>query len=329
MNLGNFQMLRPLLIACSAFFAAFSAPLFAQGTQELEVQDLRLARIADEMLVANLRLCRATMPVTGMILHSRDQYPSDQPQSGFANGDLAIAAIVAGSVADEAGLVPDDAILAIGDTGVTSLQTTGSQHLREVAFDLLAQSAGQGALQITIARGEEQLIVPLATHEGCRALVEVRIGDTPRARTDGRIIQITYDYMQELSDEGVAVTLAHELAHVILEHRRRKTDVGIDNSSIFRSLGRNREINRVAEIEADRLAIHVLANAGYDPSLAEQFWRDRADGSGGAITSFVYPSRSARADLAAREIRLFLPLRRGPSWPGHLVDLRDRSFADY
>ncbi|APE28676.1 Putative Zn-dependent protease, contains TPR repeats [Aurantiacibacter gangjinensis] len=315
----------------AALFLLPATSLSAQTIDELEAQDLRLAGIADNILLANARLCRTRMPVSGLILHSRDQYGDLVSEERFASGDYAIAQVLPGSAAAGAGLQRDDAILAINGTAVDSLEPQGATHLREVAFDILADAAMNGPLSLTIARGGERFEVALDAPSACRALVEVRLGEGARARTDGRIMQLTYVYMTLLSDDEVAIAVAHELAHIVLEHRRRKTEAGIDNGSIFRSFGRNQQINRAAEIEADRLSVHLLANAGYDPAIAEQFWRSEVGASSSALSipSFVYPSREDRADLIAREVAMFLPLRRGPSWPGHLLQLRNRPFSDY
>ncbi|MGB3167062.1 MAG: hypothetical protein WBA68_09845 [Alteraurantiacibacter sp.] len=139
------------------------------------------------------------------------------------------------------------------------------------------------------------------------------------------MIQVGYRFAESLEDEQLAVVLGHELAHAVLEHRRRKEDAGIDNGALA-ELGRNQQVNRQAEIEADRLSAHLLANAGYDPAIVPDYWRSNA--AGGLSFSFVYPSQEARARLVEREIEMYLPAERGPSWPGHLLTLRERAFAD-
>ncbi|WP_162925347.1 PDZ domain-containing protein [Aurantiacibacter odishensis] len=304
------------------------AASFAQSSEELAEQDLRLARIADAMLVGNAKLCRQTMPVTGIILHSADQY-GDGAQALFAGGPLAIAEVVSGSAADQAGLRAGDTIAAINGTPVSHLSPQGEDHLRELAFFLLADTIENEPIALTVVRDDEVLMTNFSAPNGCRSLVEILVADGPKALSDGRVIQLQYDFATSLTDEQMAVVLAHELAHTVLEHRRRKEALGIDNGSIMRHLGRNQQVNRRAEVEADRLSAHLLANAGYDPMLVPQFWQspEGIRAGGGSMPSFVYPSQSARAEIVEREIAMFLPSRRGPSWPGHLLELRDRSLA--
>jgi len=315
------------LLAALLTLLALAGPARAQTAEDLSAQDLRLARIADAMLVANARLCRQTMPVTGMILHSADQY-GEGAQPLFANGPLALATVVPGSPAEQAGLRANDGIIGISGREVSAMRPSGDNHLREVAFFDLASLPEDSTVDLVISRSGEQFAVSLAAPRGCRSLVEILVADGPNARSDGRVIQLQYAFAASLTDEQIAVVLAHELAHTVLEHRRRKEAAGIDNDSIMRHVGRNQQVNRQAEVEADRLSVHLLANAGYDPAIIADFWRspEGEEAGGGTMPSFVYPSQAARSDIAAREIAMYLPLRQGPTWPGHLLALRDRAF---
>lgn len=329
---SSFLSCRTLLIAVVLAALAFpSEPACAQDDAQLSAlmrEDIRLASIADSLLRANAHLCRSTMPVTGLILHSADQYREGPAQSRFANGRIAISAIVPNSPAARAGILPDDAILAIGDRDTSGLIPPTNGNLRETAFELLADQPAEQPLTLRIARRGAERDVTFTAPPGCRTLVEILVGEGPRARSDGRVIQLQYDFAGELDDAQMAIVLAHELAHTALEHRRRKEDAGIDNG-LLAELGRNQQANRQAEVEADRLSAHLLANAGYDPSIIPAFWRSSIGQrlGGGLLPSFVYPSQEARAQLVEREIAMYLPQRRGPSWPGHLLDLRDRPFT--
>ncbi len=294
----------------------------------LQREDLRLASISDALLRANAHLCLNTMPVTGMILHSADQYRNGPAQARFANGMLAVSAILPGSPAAQAGVLPDDAILAIGGQSTNTLALAENGNLREAGFALLADQLADEPIILRISRNGAEQEISIVAPPGCRTLVEILVGDGPRARSDGRVIQLQYAFAGELDDAQLAIVLAHELAHTVLDHRRRKEEAGIDNG-MFAELGRNQRANREAEVEADRLSAHLLANAGYDPAIVPDFWRSAMGQrvGGGVMPSFVYPSQEARAQLIEQEIALYLPQRRGPSWPGHLLELRERAFS--
>ncbi|MEL1250341.1 M48 family metallopeptidase [Aurantiacibacter gilvus] len=300
----------------------------AQGWAEVEEQDLRLARVAERIMIANAALCNQTMPITGLILHSADMYGEGVAEDRFVNGPLAIASLLPGSVAANAGLQRDDAIVAINGVATANLEPEPEGHLREAAFAVLVGASPARAVTLSVQRAGQVIPVSLDAPRGCRSLVEILLGDGPNALSDGRIIQLQYDFAQSLTDDQLAVAFAHELAHTVLEHRRRKTEAGIDNGSLLANLGRHRLANRQAEIEADRLSIHLLANAGYDPAIVEQFWHsDAGSRANGSMPNFIYPTTQSRADIVALELSRYLPLRRGPTWPGHLLEWRERGFA--
>ena len=76
-------------------------------------QDVRLAVVAERLLAANRDLCRRHMPLAGMVLHSRDQYRAEAAGNAFANGAIAVAAVLPGSPAAAAGIAAGDGVAAI------------------------------------------------------------------------------------------------------------------------------------------------------------------------------------------------------------------------
>lgn len=306
---------------------AFAQQLPAQlpgPVARLNQQDVRLAAIAERMLAANRALCRQGMPLTGMVLHSRDQYSVDIAGDAFANGDVAVAGVVPGSPAAAAAVGAGDGIAAIGQQPTSTMTRVGEAPLRDTAFAALAE---QKPVVIAVVRGDQQRILTLETPSGCRALVEIRAADSLDARSDGRVIQVNYGLALAATDEQLAVVFAHELGHLVLEHRRRLEAAGVEKG-FFGEFGRNRRLNRQVEVEADLISVHLLANAGYDPAIAPAFWRSRLGrrAGGGIMRSGTYPSAKARAELVEREIAEHLADRTGASFPLHLMSARDRPF---
>jgi hypothetical protein len=299
-----------------------------EAVGELLAQDARLAGVAERLLGGNARLCRQTMPLAGMVIHSRDQYSSDAAEGHFGNGPVEVALVLPGSSAEQGGLAAGDGLAAIDDIRTADLRAEGEAPLRDTVFDTLAQAwPGNGPLPLTIRRdgGERQVVLePVA---GCKALVEIRTRDSLTARSDGRVIQIDYALVAAAADEQLAVIFAHELAHLVLEHRRRLDAEGVEKG-FFGEFGRNQRLNRQVEVEADRLTVHLLANAGLDPQVAPTFWRSplARRAAGGLNLSTTYPSNEARAKLLEREIADYLPTRAGPTYPGHLLARRDLPF---
>ena len=287
---------------------------------------MRLARIADRLLTANAALCRQTMPVTGMVIHSRDQY-GPRAMDAFANGAVAIEKVVPGSPAALAGLLPGDGLLAIGGTALGDLEPVGDAPVRDAVFDILAAQPPEAPLSLLVRRNGRESTMTVQPQTGCRALVEVLSQDKRIARSDGRVIQLSYGMATRMPDYDLAVIFAHELGHLVLEHRRRLSEAGV-SKGFFGELGGNRKRNRQAEVEADQMSVHLLANAGYDPELAPQFWLSPEGRSvdAGILRSTIYPSPSKRAALMQQEIDAYLPAGREPTLPSHLLDRRDQPF---
>ena len=304
-----------------------AAPLAAQeGTEEalaaLEQQDLRLATLSQRFLAANAPLCGSTMPLTGLVLESSDQYSPVIAADRFKTGLIRISAIVPGSAADEVGLLAGDVILAIGPDKIAEIAKVDGAPLRDSVFDMLAALSADQSIRLRVRRGLSELDVELTAPAGCLALSEVITDRGLAARSDGRVIQVKYELARRLDDNGLAVVFAHELAHSILRHRFRLEQAEQIASLVGRISG-SRAAKRIAEIEADRLSVHLLANAGYAPELASEFWDTPLAKKVGTSLFSAHPSPARRGELIATEVAQHLPMRRGPSWPGHLLELAE------
>lgn len=307
-------MIRLLLALLMALAALLPMPLRAQVEDPVWAQDRRLALVAERIMGGNTQLCRQTMPITGLILHSADQY--EHPLAGwFANGPLAVAQVLPGSAAELAGIRPGDGVEMIAGQAVDGLAQAAGYPLRDAAFDRIA--AAPSPLVLHLRRVGLNEVATVTAPLGCRALVEVLVDDDTIARSDGRVVQISYAMMLMLNDDALAAAFAHELAHAILEHNRRLAEVADRRGS--------HRYARQAEIEADQLSVHLLANAGYDPLIAPQLWE--GDTGRALMSSFLrsrkYPSRRERARLMRKEISEHLA-----TGAGHLLALRDQPWAD-
>ncbi|MEO6551388.1 MAG: M48 family metalloprotease [Croceibacterium sp.] len=318
-------MKRSVKFAIALAILALGRPLAAQAADPislLHAQDIRLEGLSERLLVANDALCRSHMPVAGFLFHSRDQYRTD-PGSAFANGPVAVSAVLAGSPAGGI-LQPGDGLIAIGAQRTDMLLAQGAAPQRDAVFDALASAPPAAPLPLTVRRAGVDQTLSLRPLSGCRALVEIRAADSRNARSDGRVIQIDYGLAVAASDEQLAAAFAHEFAHLVLEHRRRLTAAGVAKG-FFGEFGKNQRLNRQVEVEADRLSVHLLANAGFDPGIAPAFWRSPLGRKLGGLSA-VYPSPEARAQLLEREIAEYLGAGPAPSWPGHLLSRRDLPF---
>ena len=316
-------MLRFILALLVSLATMSAAPSLAQDIDELRRQDERLAGVASRLFQPNAVFCDRLMPDLGLVLHSRDQY--DTTYAGqFPDSNLAVSAIAPGSAASTAGLRDGDQILALGDTPVGSIQPDDTRPARDIAFDILANQNVEMPVAITVKRGGHTETFELLAPASCRLLVEITTEKGFSARTDGKVMQVSYSLAEAVTDDQLAAILAHELGHVVLRHRQRLEAAGVEGGWL-KEVGQNRIVARATEIAADRMSVHLLANAGFDPHAAIRFWQTPASQrvSGGIFRSGVYPSISGRIAILADEIARYLPLGAAPDFPGHLFAQRE------
>lgn len=292
-----------------------------QALAALHFQDQRLAAIASALLEKNAALCNETMPSTGLVLHSSDQYGSGLSSQLFPVGPLSVASVVEASPSDQAGVRAGDTITAVGQTPITALPPLGKQPLRDAAFQEIANHSSNSPLALTILRDGKEMAVSISPHTACRALVEITADNGINALSDGRVIHISYGLAAQASDAELAVIFAHEMGHLVLEHRRRLASEGV-SKGLLGEFGKSQRLNRAAEIEADQISVHLLHNAGFAPAIAPQFWRGALGRkvSGGILRmSRIYPNANARAQLMDQEIAEHLSPAPHFNTPAHLL----------
>lgn len=309
---------RATIYAIAAIAISFGTPAAAQQT--LHQADLRLLRMSERLQDANVGLCDRRAPALGAALQSRDQFPQGAP-AGFG-AEVAFGVVLPEGPAALAGIAEGDGLVAIDGENISRRGDLADNPLRDSAFAMLAEHPSETPLRLTIVRSGTERVLTLPYQPQCRALVEVVAESGTVARSDGRVIQLSLGLVREIDDMQLAVIFAHELAHSVLRHRDRLESEGV-NKGLAGEFGRDRQLNAEAEIEADRLSVHLLANAGLDPHAAAAFWRSPIGRSigGGLFRSRIYSSPEERAITLEREISDYLA-GGAPSWPGHLLARR-------
>jgi hypothetical protein len=313
---------KPLKWLAFAFLAASAAAAeIADPLTVLRLQDERLLRIAEPIMAGNVQLCDRTMPDLGVALQSGDQYPRGA-RPPFA-APVAFAAVLPGSAAARAGIERDDGLAAIDGRPIAKRPELEDSPLRDSALAMLVEHHAGTPLVLTTVRGEQRREVTLSVPQECRAQAEILSGNGTIARSDGKAIQISYGLVARASDDELAAIFAHELAHSILHHRDRLSAADV-KKGLLGEFGRNRRLNRAAEVEADLLSVHLLANAGIDPRVAPALWRSEFGRglSGGIFHDRAHPSAEARAEALEREIAEHHLGPGLPSYPEHLLSKR-------
>lgn len=271
---------RRLLLLFAAFTAA---PAAAQGDRGAELlalraQDARVATIGHRLATANRDHCRAPGWQAGIMLHDLAFYGGgydDAARRVFALGDgPAVLALAAGGPGERAGLRADDRILALD--GVDLAAGGDSRHgagEAERLWQALDAAFADGVADISVRRAGGDAIVRVEADRGCATRFQQVPAAALRAEANGVYVEITSALVAFAGDEGeLAAVIAHELAHNLLEHRRRLNEAGV-RRGLLRFFGRNARLFRETEAEADRLSVHLLDRAGYDPDAAARFWR--------------------------------------------------------
>ncbi|QDZ06970.1 peptidase M48 family protein [Sphingomonas panacisoli] len=265
--------------------------------------DTRLATIAERLTIANVELCDQRQPALGMVLHSLRQYrESDWPTVkrvfGF-RAPVAVEGVIDGGAAQGAGVAANDAVLAIGDHPLPSAVADGSKPAstdRDRALALIDSTPSDRPLAITFDHDGQTVRRELAPRVACKSRFEIVIGNGYDAQADGTIVQLGEKFFEGMSDEEIAVVVAHEFAHNILRHRARLDAAGISRG-IAAEFGRNARLIRETEDQADELSVYLLANAGYDPLAPGRFWRKWGGkiGTEGIFRSRTHASGKSRA----------------------------------
>lgn len=292
------------------------APASAQDARywtALRTVDARMATVAYRLATGNAALCRDLQPTPGLQLHAIDQYdPGTQAGAraafGFAS-PVQVEVVAPGSPAARAGLAADDALVAVDGAPVPAPApaAAGTSATRDAAQAMIAARPPAAPLTLTVERAGVRRTVTIPASPGCRSSFEVLLGPGFKASSDGRVVQVGVRFFELFDDQAIAAIVAHELAHTVLRHRARLEAAGV-KWGLAAQFGRNARLFRRTEEDADRLSVHLLRNAGYDPHAAVRFWREQGGRiDDGPFRSPTHPSAKARADAIAAEVATLPP----------------------
>jgi hypothetical protein len=285
--------------------SAFAQSATSQGgLAALRASDTRVLTVGTRLAIANAPFCRSTENTAGMTLHHIGQYAdaaAARATFGFAQ-DYAVLALVGDGPAARAGVRSDDAVVALNGVRLAPAPADLAAIDQPVAYRPIAWADAQlrtaldtPPVTLTLLRNGQTFDASLEGAPACRSRFELRPSTDYGASADGDIVGITSAMLGFMADDDeLAAILAHEMAHNLLEHRRRLNDAGIQRG-LMQQLGRNARLTLDTEIEADRLSIWLMANAGYDPGGAVRFWtrygKKRGKGIFSAPTHYRWKKR--------------------------------------
>jgi len=208
--------------------------------------------------------------------------------------------------------------------------------------DMMQQAASQHALapdkhpQVKRLRAIAARIIPYATKFNPRASQwkwEVNLVGSKQINAfcmlGGKIAVYTglLDTLK-LTDDEVAVVMAHEIAHALREHARERmakselTNIGV--SLLGQNIGNGRfnglfqaggslltlKFSRGDETDADIVGLELSSRAGYDPHAGITLWRKMSASNSGAPLQWLstHPSGKNREKEVQRHLPEVMPL---------------------
>jgi membrane-associated protease RseP (regulator of RpoE activity) len=288
----------------------------AAGRSLLALQDMdrRVAVIGHRLARANLDICPRTMPLSGMLVHVLDQYSGNaRPVAAATFGladDPALLVVVPDGAAAAAGLRAGDTLLAVGGQTFPAAgsRRKGNYGRVQQVEEVLLAGLAKGPLQIDYRRDGAAHTATLGQELGCLSRVQLVPSTRLNASADGTYVQVTSRIVEfTRSDDELALVIAHEMAHNILGHRmeldRQKVSRGI-----LKTFDGSAGKIKVTEVEADHLALYLVARAGFALDAAPAFWDRYGRKAGlGIFSDGTHPGRSSRVAAAEKtiaEIRL-------------------------
>ena len=267
-----------LLIGAAVAAHAAPNPPDAAAYRALVELDLRLASVGYRLASANAPYCDRKERNPGWVIHDVAQYP-DQAVARAAFGfqtPIEIAAVVKDSPADRADAKAGDGFVSVNsatlDWPAMPVGKTGYERIAKFKQILAEKLAENPSLAVKFSRKGADVNLMLAAPLICVSEFQIDTADALDAGADGQIVRITYSMMRYATDDAeLAAVVAHELSHNLLRHREKLNAKRVDRG-LGRLFGKSRKAILATEIEADRLSVWLMRNAGYDPKAALTFW---------------------------------------------------------
>ncbi|MYD45969.1 MAG: M48 family metalloprotease [Gammaproteobacteria bacterium] len=249
----------------------------------------KLANLSWPILVNNLEMCDDFVRYrTGLWLSRQSSiltslsWASDGEQT--IGQEPVVWGVAAESPSAKAGIEVGDRILAI-DSKLVKSSADARRLLSKATKKFMAERTDP--IQFLIQRDDERKRIDVQPVLACRSEISLAGGTRINAYATGRHIRIyngIFTFTE--TDEELQYVIAHELAHNISNHviyARARGAIGVvfDLLVLRWNVWTNGGFSRLSvraftkpyEVEADYLALYLLANAGIDSTGVENLWR--------------------------------------------------------
>lgn len=282
-------------------------------------QQDRLYAVAAPLLVNNADLCRNNARnLLGFTAKTKFSYSTEfieaaQTSLGLSD-QLQVTGVLAGSGAAQAGVKPGDLLATIEGKPVPP----GPNAERLAALMLGPLVSRSSTINLSLIRNGRNVNISVPLTRACAFGVELGNTDNVNSYADGRRLLITSGMVKfTQNDDELAYVIAREMAHNSLMHvvRQRMTATmsGVidnlirlrpDTSSLNGSAG-VKPYTQQLDLAADKLALYMVARAGYKVDDAAAFWQRLASQYPVSVPNghtAIHPATSARLEMIQKTI---------------------------
>lgn len=257
---------------------------FQDVLDEFLALNARLESVSHKLRAANVELCPKAIRDVGFSTHMIGDYPANlQPmaQAYLGAGDrISVRAVRAGSPAELAGISSRDQVLRVNAQWIPSGPTSIT------LFSAMTRRAYEKpSVEFLFLRDGERHSAIVSPETLCAYPSNIFFSERVNGHTDGEEIWITSQLMRTVPDDvNLALIVAHEMGHAIAGHA--------DQSP-----------NKALELEADRMALIMLARAGFDIDIAVDHWQTAPRPHGAGQGSSTHPTMGERLNNFRRAQR--------------------------
>jgi hypothetical protein len=271
----------------------------------------RLYKVAAPLLIDNAELCKThARNLLGFTAKNRYSYPGEYNEAAHVafgmDERLQVTEVLSGSGAAKAGLKVGDVLVSAGGKPLPP----GPHALRGAGQVFGPIVASQASLPLTVERKGSPRELNIPVTRACAYGIELGNSDNVNSYADGQRVMVTRGMIEFTRNEDeLAYVLANGLAHNVLGHAATQRNTAtissiIDNlirvkpdESMLIGSGGIKAMPAEMDAAADRLAVYMLARAGYSIDGDDDFWKRLASAHPATVLNgYVanHPSTDAR-----------------------------------
>ncbi len=246
-----------LFITACASSKVYTPPDTVEELRSQYMQFNRLSAITHKVFVSNISVCskiRADYGFTQMSVDKTKDGADLWIKAFNLKEQPTVTYVIPQGAADKAGLRAGDAIISVNSSRWSEATSQG-------AFTtLLSEARKSPHLRLGILRGDKEQTVNLIADKACDYSFTLSVTDKHNAMALQTNIVIDLGVARLLARDGeLAFIVSHELAHILLGHTQPEQQNALDDD----------KLRGLMEKEADKLGMHLMLRAGYDPKDAE------------------------------------------------------------